>query len=526
MISKKTSKILAATLAAGMMASALTACAKKSAEPTANNSTAPSQTSSTMASEKPIEVRIFVQDRSDSPWNNDMPVIKEIAKKTNVTLKWEVAPEGTANGDEKFNLMMASGDLPDIINYDYGKMMKYADKGAYEPLNDLINQNAPNIKKVLENKNISRSITYTNGKIYMVPNIAAIKPSTVMITRKDWMDKLSIKEPTNMDEFYNMLKAMKEKDPNGNGKADEIPFSTRSKRGGIMGITQSWGIREEFFIEDGKMKFGSTDPRMKEVIALLAKMYKEGILDKDYISNDLKMWQARYVNELSGVTYDWLSRIDFLNVEVKKVNQNANFQAVMLPEASKGAMKVFDQQSLVRANGAVIASTSKYKKEIVKMFDYMFTEEGKKLLNFGISGTHYKEENGNITYTDAIMKNPSGKDPQTSLFLAGINRDWPMVKDIRYENAFLSADAKAAVKLYEPKIVDPFPTLNFTDEERQIINSKYTEIKTFKDEMLDRFITGNQPIEGFDDFVKKLQSMGIADVQKVYQAAYDRYLKN
>jgi putative aldouronate transport system substrate-binding protein len=520
MISKKTTKLIASAIISSIMIVSFTACSKKPVP-----ETAVSETKGTLASEKPIEVRIFTPDRADSPWSNDMPVVKELAKKTNVSFKWEVAPDGM--GDEKFNIMMASGDLPDIINFDYGKMMKYADKGAFEPINQLVEKNAPNINKVFkEDKNVTKSITNSDGKIYMIPNLAVIKPSTVMIARKDWMDKLNIKTPTTIDEFYNMLKAFKEKDPNGNGKADEIPFSTRSKRGGLMGLTQSWGIREEFFAEDGKVKFGSTDPRMKEVITLLAKMYKEGIIDKDYLSNDLKMWQARYVNEFSGVTYDWVSRIDFLNSEVKKKNSSANFQAIMLPKASSGTMKVFDQQSKVRSQGATIASTSKYKTEIIKMFDYMYSTEGTKLLNFGIEGTHYKEENGNISYTDAIMKNPNGKDPQTSLFMAAINRDWPMLKDIRYEFAFMSDDAKAAVKLYEPAITDPFPTLNFTDSEREIINSKYTEIKTYKDEMLDRFITGDQPIEKFDEFVNKLKAMGIEEVTKIHGDAYSRYQKN
>jgi putative aldouronate transport system substrate-binding protein len=521
MLKRRNVSLIVSLLAAGITASVFAGCGKKPVEN-------PAPVSSGKASDKPIEVRMFAEDRVDAPWSSNSDAMKELAAKTNVSIKFEVAPQG--NADEKFNIMIASGDLPDIINYTYDKMMKYADKGAYEPLNDLIEKNAPNIKKVLgSDKNYKKELSYTDGKIYVLPNVGAIKVSELFFLRKDWMDKLSLKTPETLDDWYNMFKAFKEKDPNGNGKADEIPYSVRNKRTNIIVFAQAWGLKsEEFFLEDGKVKFGATDQRMRDALTWVTKLYKEGLIDKDYLTNDVKLWQARFSNEVSGVTHDWISRLDSFNNDVKKVNPKADFQSVLPPKGPKGDRFTTKQQNKLRIdNGcAAIAASSKYKNEVIKMFDYMFSEEGSLLMNFGIKDKHYKMENGNPVYTELITKNPEGKSVQSAMMSFGMNRDWPMVKDVRYENQLLTAQAKPAMAAYEQIIVDGYPKLKFTEKERETINSKFTEIKTYKDEMLDKFITGSESLDKFDAFVEKVKKMGIDEVLKVHEEALKRYNQN
>ena len=63
------------------------------------------------------------------------------------------------------------------------------------------------------------------------------------------------------------------------------------------------------------------------------------------------------------------------------------------------------------------------------------------------------------------------------------------------------------------------------DDEQDIINEKYTEIETYMNETVDKFIMGVEPLDKFDDYVAQIESMGLADVLAVYQAAYDRYMK-
>ena len=94
-------------------------------------------------------------------------------------------------------------------------------------------------------------------------------------------------------------------------------------------------------------------------------------------------------------------------------------------------------------------------------------------------------------------------------------------------SAFVSDEVNRIRDIYEQEghIGDAFPTLAFTNEEQGIINEKYTEIETYMNETVDKFIMGVEPLDKFDDYVAQIESMGLADVLAVYQAAYDRYMK-
>jgi putative aldouronate transport system substrate-binding protein len=161
------------------------------------------------------------------------------------------------------------------------------------------------------------------------------------------------------------------------------------------------------------------------------------------------------------------------------------------------------------------------------LLDYLYSEEGMTLLNFGLEGTHFEIINGEYVYTDLIMNNPQGLSPQDALRSFGIQSQFTLLQDERYERAFVSDEVNATRDEYQQNnhIGDAYPTLAFSSEEQSIINAKYTEIETYVDEMTDKFIMGIESLDHFDDFVKKVNSMGLDEVLDVQQAAYDRYMK-
>lgn len=76
---------------------------------------------------------------------------------------------------------------------------------------------------------------------------------------------------------------------------------------------------------------------------------------------------------------------------------------------------------------------------------------------------------------------------------------------------------------YVDILVDKYPYVSHTQEETDLFNDKYTEITTYTDEMINKFIMGAEPLNKFDDFIAQLEKMGITEVVKAKQAAYDRY---
>src|SRR5512138_3927199 len=197
---------------------------------------------------EPVTLKVFVNPRANINYEKN-EFTKLIEKKLNIKLVFDVPP--VADFKTKLNLVLASEDLPDVfigggIALDQQQIL--AQQGTIIPLNDLIDKYSVEFKKVLETAPATKDlITLLDGKIYALPDYNECyhcSMSQKMWVYKPWLDKLGLKIPETTDEFYAMLKAFKEKDPNGNGKADEIPLS-----GGLQAPTGApWNTLLDSFL--------------------------------------------------------------------------------------------------------------------------------------------------------------------------------------------------------------------------------------------------------------------------------------
>ncbi|MEK3913442.1 extracellular solute-binding protein [Paenibacillus sp. FSL H7-0331] len=477
--------------------------------------------------DKQIEVSVYMRPRPESVESNELLWMKPISEKTNVNFKWLKAPADANDYIEKFNLTLAGGTLPDLMEAPPDLLNKGGENGVFEPLNKLIDQNMPNFKKLIEqNPAVLKDIKSDDGNIYFFPQISAVKTINLQIFRRDWLDNLGLKAPKTTEEMYQVLKAFKEKDPNGNGKNDEIPFTTRSKIKGLLPFIEPFGVsfEEDFYVDNGQVKYTYTDPRLKAALEYTAMLYKEGLIDKEYITNDQKIWESRFTNEASGATFDSFPRIEALEKLVGKANPKVNLTGLTPLQGPTGiAPYTKSQQNLIK-NGFGISSKSKFKAEIAKVQDWFYSPEGQLAMNFGKLGETYTMDNNEPKYTDLVMKDKNNS-PLIKMYELG-HREFAYQWDIRYENAMVTPKLAQIRDSITPFIKPKYPVaLSFKQQERDVLNSKFTEITTYKDEMLNKFIIGSEPISKFDDYVKQIDKMGIDAVVKIQQASYDRYAK-
>ena len=110
--------------------------------------------------------------------------------------------------------------MPDAMILDYGT------QGVLVPLEDMIPTYAPNVALLMQQKPAFKSlITAPDGHIYALATGAAAPWSDIswhLHINNDWLERLGLEMPTTTDEFYEVLLAFKNSDPNGNGDADEI----------------------------------------------------------------------------------------------------------------------------------------------------------------------------------------------------------------------------------------------------------------------------------------------------------------
>ena len=178
-------------------------------------------------SKVPIELSILAIQNGKT-FDENWIVFKEAFKDTNVKLK-SYSSKNLTDEIQAFNLAVSSGSLPDIISLAYPeKLESLGMDGGIIPLNDLIEKHAPNIKSFFKKyPRYKMDAVAADGNIYFIPDYYdwyAMRAAQGLFIRKDWINKLGLKIPETMEELYDVMIAFKTKDPNQNGKMDEIPY--------------------------------------------------------------------------------------------------------------------------------------------------------------------------------------------------------------------------------------------------------------------------------------------------------------
>lgn len=490
----------------------------------------------------PLTLSYFVQLSTNRPSGmnslNDMEAYKELEKITGIHADFKHPTAGQEAN--QFNLMLSSGDYPDVIEWNWnsypGGGQNALKSGAIIKLNDYIDKYAPNLKKLLDaNPEIRKQISTDSGEIYSFP---FIRNDPYLLTyyglalRKDWLDKLKLEVPTTIEEWHTVLKAFKEKDPNGNGKPDEIPLLfQKGKLNWGNDILNAWGIRNDFYLDTatGKVQYGALQPQFKEFLTTMRSWFKEGLIDPDYAATDDKQKNAKVTGDLVGATEVTVGGgIGTYLAAMNGKHPTFDLVGAPYPTLKKGDKPVLGQQEpIFNGLGAAISKNNKHIIETVKWLDYKYGEKGALLFNFGVDGKSYTMDNGYPKYSDDVMKNKDGLAFGVALTKYAIPFGAPISQDKRYmeQNAALPQQKNALSIWMNADNRGWLPTLSLTSDESSKLAAVMTDVRTYNDEMFDKFIMGAEPIEGFDKFVERLNKMGLQDVLKIEQAAYDRYLK-
>ncbi|NHN29897.1 extracellular solute-binding protein [Paenibacillus agricola] len=483
--------------------------------------------SKSFASEKPLELTIHYHDGDIWVFKDDWPVFKKAAELTNIKLHG-VAPPSATNSKEVFNMMLASGKLPDIIAGQKLDLNKAALDGALEPLDDLIDKHAPNIKKFLQDNSWAKAGSIaSDGKLYYIPYMVEGEASEGWYMRKDWLTKLGIPAPKTKDEFYETLKAFREKDANGNGKKDEVPYFSRDNKEGISDLLAVFGVRPDWHVVDGKVQYGKYLPEYKDAILNISKWYKEDLIDKEIYTRGPKSREVLLGDNLGGTTHDWFPSTATYNVTLKDKVPGILFAPIAPPNAVNGKPWEENSRTLLYPKGWSIASSNKNKIETIKYFDFWFTPEGRRLENFAIEGAQYDVKDGKPIFKPEIL---NGKDPvNVQLRAFGAQLEFGHQQDLFYEEQWTNPIANEGIKMYiDNKYFAPqFPSVSFMPQEEKLLGEKWPAIDTFVREMQQKWVLGAEQVEpNYVKYLARLKEMGMDDVIKIYQAAYDRYQKS
>ncbi|MFA0086815.1 extracellular solute-binding protein [Vibrio sp. 10N.261.51.F12] len=481
-------------------------------------------------SDSPLKLDIHLHQKK-FVYNNDWPVEKEAARLTNVHLN-NVASMATTKSEEAFNLLIASGELPDIVG---GSSMKnnvntYGPEGAFVPLNELIEKHAPNIKAFFDaNPDIASSIKASDGNIYYIPYLPDGKYGRGYFVRYDWLQKLGLKPPTTVDEMYTVLKAFRDNDPNGNGKKDEVPFFARHWQEMVRlvtlwdGRTSGSDVFHDFHVVDGEIRHGYAGEGYKEGIKNLAQWYEEGLIDAEVFTRGSRSREYLLSNDLGGMTHDWFASTSGYNDSLDDKVAGFEFKAFAPPASISGQRVEEHRRAKVKPDGWAISYTNEHPVETVKYFDFWFTQQGKRLANFGIEGEHYDVVDGKPTFKKTILESDTPVNAQMWAIGAQIQRGFPM--DYANEEQWSNKHALEGIALYDQGdyLLEPFMGVSLNAKEKDTYDKHWITIRDFMVEKQQAWILGSRDIEkDWPEYMESIERMGYSKVVAVMQSAYDR----
>jgi putative aldouronate transport system substrate-binding protein len=471
------------------------------------------------------------------PYFNDigeMVTIRELERKTNIHIDWQEIPvEGFR---DRINLMLAGGQLPDAFFYGLSSqdVVKYGSQGVLIPLEGLIEQYAPNIRRIFaEYPQVRRMATAPDGHIYSLPwfkDQEFFEYRNTFLINKKWLDALNLSMPETTEDFYRVLKAFKERDPNGNGLQDEIPASFRYNvtTNGYYELFGAFGVIDavsNLYVENGQVKFEATEPRYRDAIRYLHRLYAEGLMDPQTFTQDTKQLLSKTKSSVPivGVLASFNGTFE---LDLERLKDYVPMPPIKGPNGDQVWRR---QDNRIIPNYFSITNVNPHPEATIRLVDVM--NEPRSVLEFqlGPFGTHLKErDDGKIE----VLAPPAGTDiaywigsvsPSTTLPLM-ISKTW-MDKVIPNESDRLRERFYQVYKPYIAKEEQTYPSLYLTSEQNKRVSILGADINKYVRQMEAKWIIEGGIEEEWDEYVAELERMGLAELMKIRQEAYEQFME-
>lgn len=539
-------RFICAGMAVALTASALTGCGGGGQDSSMSEGELDKIASSgyPIETEQPQTLKIWTERGGDLVGNfsdpTQYPAVLQYAEKLGVELDWTFA--SPTNRAQEFNLLIASGDLPDIIGYymaNNGKdgMPGGPDKaiqdGWLQPMNDYIETYAPDYNQYLQdNPEAAKSVKTDAGQIYMVPYYTYDDTDTTAglgagyLFRRDWLNDLGLPVPETIAEWETALRGFKEQ------KGAEAPLSLQYINVD-RGLAGAFNVHLNWYHEGDTVKYGYAQPEYKDFLTTMNKWYNEGLLDKDYATVDSKTVTANMLNGTSGATMEWSATMSKWLPAGKEIDPNYDLVMVPFPVMNKGdEVKFGHKDPKLYFGGWGITQTSEKKELAMKVMNFGYTDEGREYLSYGEEGDTYTIENGKYQYTDKILKNSDGLTRSEAIryYINSANipvHNFSSGTGIRAESnpVYDYPQQEEAVKNLSVTQIDKYRMPYVTPKEEEV--SEYTRLQTdiqkYAEEMLVKFVTGKEPLENFDAYLAELEARGMSRLTQIQQEAYERY---
>lgn len=549
-------KLLCVMLAGAMMASII-GCGKTTEKPntntsvetsakdgeagsTGNTGTGTNTETTTKISDKELVVSVLLSDNTNQPIINFAPAQQAIFEKTNVKLDYQVVPSSSYN--EKKSVLLATNNFPDLAYVTRNDLVQYGNTGVFQPLMQYVNEETmPNFYKFWTEYPEMQNYLI-DGELYAFPVVQREETANGFgpVIRVDLLEKHNIAIPQTFDELLDVLKQLKDIYP------DSIPWTNRKGTSQILKTTSymlgsgygSNGLYYDYDVNGGSYVFGPATQEFKEVLSYFNKAYTLGVLDPDFATTTNEQLDSKMS---SGKSFFFLDNSGFgmnYNPILREAlgDETAKLQIIPIPENAFGQKRAVSYETVLPGRFYALNAGSDNIESIVKFIDWMYSDEGSDISNYGKEGYSFEyNEKGEPEYiADYVMKfkgaSPSSyyaiysdlgitklnfslyaTNTKTMFEIQKITGEWIADQD---EYWSIVANDKAYVSPY----TDP----SLSSEESERVSEILIELNTMLEQEYNKFIMGVEPIENWDKVIEKANKLGANELEEIYNNAIKR----
>jgi len=453
-----------------------------------------------------------------------------------VNIEWIFPIRGT-NSAQAINLILASGDLPDVL---FGNTMadaeRYIAEGTFHDLTPYIQNWSPAYWKWIHtNPAYDRAMKTDSGKYYGYGffredggwNDTYLGP----VVNKAWLDECGLPLPATVSDWDRTIRTFKQR----YGAVLSFAWSRVTGYGtGISGAFGAYAFADYrlYVDQNNKIQLANTQPAYRNQLVKFAEWWRDGLIDQDVLSINDTMARSNALNKKMGITVTSMGQMSNWRLDADGARNGSNWIGLQYPKGDDGTLVMVPGGYGIGSVVAAVTTNVKPEKMqlVMRALDYAYTDDGNLYWNFGKKGVSWDYgPDGKPAYLPLVTNDPDGLNDAIDKY-GGSTWSGNCIQAtllLYLKNTTQSIDAND-LWFYPNKDISAAWTLpnglTLTVAESTRAAELRAAIKTYVDEAAVQFITGQTPISQWDSYVSRVNSMGLDELLRIYQAAYDRYL--
>lgn len=470
-----------------------------------------------------FEVAGFDGSSSGRDWNENF-FFERMEERTGLALNLTQYNDAEEWTDAKAK-MRQGGEMPDVLlkaQLTGEETQKMYEEGVLIDLKPYLKDNAPNLTALLENHpEWERAITLPSGAMVALPALNELQSNNAIWVNTEWLKNVGLEMPTTAEEFAEMLRAFKTKDPNRNGKADEIPL-VFTGMWDLRFLAHAFGIySNDYYVvaEDGQVRETVTSDENRAFITWLHELWAEGLMDPmGFLSTDST---RKITDSKAEITFGVVFGPSMMNMLPSE--QVGNY-ALMMPLTYEGRQVYRDLLGDVVRGTFAITSACEDPAAMVRWVDFLYSEEGCFLAQAGMEGEEWERlDNGNWNWLDDHQHVAEVILPEYTI---SEGAPAPGYTPIDYQRTFDEETTHRAVEsmlALKEKSVSPYPLIYLDEATQKRVNEIWADLGDWAETAMARFVCGDVALndETWADFCQTVSDKGMGELLSIWQKALE-----